>query len=172
MNIYIGCSLTHVPREKFETYTHTIHSLAESLTLLSKHTVNYALINSDPQLAAKPYGERARLCYAWDRRMVEQADVMIAESSFPSTGLGIEMQIADNQDIPIIICFERGADHRAPPVDYENPDHTRHDLQIGEGFVSLMALGLPSVYRTIGYDDAQSLKNDVISTLTELDSTA
>jgi len=103
--------------------------------------------------------------------MVEQADVLVAEVSFPSTGLGIEMQIADNEDIPIIVCFQRGVDHKALPVNYENPDHTIHNLQIGEGFVSLMALGLPSVYRVIGYDDTRSLANDVISTLQELDST-
>ena len=70
----------------------------------------YALVNSDPQLASKPFEERARLCYLWDRNMVEQAELIIAEASFPSTGLGIEMQIAESKGTPIILWWvARGA---------------------------------------------------------------
>ena len=58
-------------------------------------------IGSDPQLAEKPPKERASLCYTWDRRMVEEADLVIAEASFPSTGLGIELQIADTEDVEV-----------------------------------------------------------------------
>ena len=69
------------------------------------HEVMYALVNSDPQLATKPFGDRARLCYLWDRNMVERADLVIAELSFPSTGVGVEMQIAETKGTPIIVCF-------------------------------------------------------------------
>jgi hypothetical protein len=95
MKIYIACGLTHVPRNLFREHTSFIHQLASELRRTDDaHEVRYALVNSDPQLAAKPFGERARLCYLWDRDMVEQADLVIAELSFPSTGVGIEMQIA------------------------------------------------------------------------------
>ena len=95
MRIYIACGLTHVPRPLFANYAKFIHSLANSLREEPKgHEVKYALVDSDPQLATKPFDERARLCYVWDREMVEQAEVVIAEASFPSTGLGIEMQLA------------------------------------------------------------------------------
>lgn len=40
---------------------------------------------------------------------------------------------------------------KASPIEYENPDHTKHTLQIGDGYVSLMALGLPSIYKVIKY---------------------
>jgi hypothetical protein len=102
-------------------------------------------------LAERPFEERARLCYLWDRELVQQADVVIAESTFPSIGMGIELQIADSKGTPIIVCFKRTAENRIAPVDYVNPDHSRHSLQIGEGYVSLMAIGLPAVFKVIGY---------------------
>jgi hypothetical protein len=85
--------------------------------------------------------------------MVEEAELVIAEASFPSTGLGIELQVAEAKDIPLLLCFRRAKSHRIDPVEYVNPDQSIHELQIGEGFVSLMALGLPAVFRLIGYND-------------------
>jgi hypothetical protein len=83
--------------------------------------------------------------------MVEEADLLIAEASFPSTGLGIELQIAETVGIPVIMLI---GDHGVNHVDgahYENPDHSEHTLQIGEGIVSLMALGLPAIRKTVPY---------------------
>jgi hypothetical protein len=153
MKIYIGCGLTHVPRGKtFEEHTGFIHTLADQLKEAG-HEVTYALVNSDPQLARKPFNERAKLCYLWDRNMVEAADLLIAEASFPSTGLGIEMQIAETRGTPIIVCVRDFGFNKVTPVRYENPDHTEHDLQIGDGFVTLMALGVPTIFRVVNYVD-------------------
>jgi hypothetical protein len=149
MKLYIACGLTHVPRDQFEAYTHLIHQLA--LVLKVDNEVKYALLNSDPQLALKPFDDRAKLCYQWDRHMVEEADLIVAEASFPSTGLGIELQIANECGIPIVLCFGDWSGNKAPPAQYENPDHSKHTLQIGEGYVSLMALGLPSILTVIHY---------------------
>src|SRR5437016_3430664 len=88
MKIYIACGLTHVPRGPiFDEHIAFIHGLAEELKGAG-HEVKYALVNSDPQLASKPFVERPRLCYLWDRNMVEEAELVIAEASFPSTGMG------------------------------------------------------------------------------------
>jgi hypothetical protein len=85
--------------------------------------------------------------------MVERADLVIAEASYPSIGLGIELQIACSASIPLILCFQRDSEHKATPVEYVNPDRHRHMLQIGEGYVTLMALGLPNIREVIGYSD-------------------
>jgi len=154
MTVYIACGLTHVPRDEFQTYTRFVQELASSLEQRNV-VVHYALRDSDPQLAEKPFEERARYCYRWDREMVERADLVIADATYPSTGLGIELEIAAAHEIPIIICFERTRKHQALTIEYENPDHTHHYLQIGEGFVSLMALGIPSVCRVIPYGSFQ-----------------
>lgn len=168
MKIYIACGLTHVPRDRFAAYADFVHRLAGALREPSLgHDVKYALANSDPQLAQKPFGERARLCYLWDRQMVEEAGLVIAEASHPSIGLGIELQIAEFRSIPVLLCFRHNDDNKAVPILYENPDRTTHELQIGEGFVSLMALGLPTVFRVIAYkEDVDGI--DQIIAATEL----
>lgn len=153
MKIYIACALTHVPREHFAEHAEFIHSLAQSLEQF-KNTVKYALVDSDPQLSSKPLPDRARLCYSWDREMVEQSELVIAEASFPGIGLGIELQVAEQKGIPVIICYRDWATNKAGLVQYENPDHSRHELQIGEGYVSLMALGLPTLFQTIQYQNS------------------
>ncbi len=118
------------------------------------HSVKYALVNSDPQLAERPFQERASLCYQWDRAMVEEAELVIAEASFPSTGLGIELQVAAARGTAVILCFRDFGSNHVSPVVYENPDHVRHELQIGEGYVSLMALGVPTVVRVVRYQSS------------------
>ncbi len=127
--------------------------------------IKYALRDSDPQLAEKPFAERARLCYLWDREMVEWADVVVADATYPSTGLGIELQIAENWGIPIFLCFERTQGHKALPVTYETLDHIEHSLQLGDGYVSLMALGLPSVFKVIPYTDSSNAYHALIELL-------
>jgi len=165
MKIYIACALTHVPRgEIFEEHIAFIHGLAEKLKSAG-HEVMYALVNSDPQLASKPFEDRARLCYVWDRNMVEQAELVIAEASFPSTGLGIEMQIAENEGTPIILCLRDFGINKVETVAYENPDHTRHHLQVGDGLVTLMALGVPTIFKVIKYSEANDGLEKIMSAL-------
>jgi hypothetical protein len=154
MNIYLSCGLTHVPRNEFENYTSFIHSVAEHLTKFLNSDVKYALKNSDPQLADREVLERAEFCYKWDREMVEWADLVVAECSYPSTGVGIELQIAEQKNIPIIICFFDSEFTAAKPIEYVNPDGCRHKLQIGGGHVTLMALGMPNIVEVIAYTSA------------------
>lgn len=162
MKIYLACGLTHVPRSEFPAYVNFLQSLAAHLTDPHGIEVKYALRDSDPQLAQKPFAERARLCYAWDKEMVEWADLVVAEASFPSTGLGIELQIACARNTPIIVIFRLNERHKAPPIEYRTPDHDLHSLQLGDGYVSLMALGLPMIAKVLAYsNDADALSKVV-----------
>jgi hypothetical protein len=54
--------------------------------------------------------------------MVEQADVFVADATYPSTGLGIELQIAEGRDIPVILSFHQAPETRMAPVEYVNLD--------------------------------------------------
>jgi nucleoside 2-deoxyribosyltransferase len=163
VNIYISCALTHVPRAAFQEYVAFIHKMAGALRSAGIEQVTYALANSDPQLAEKPFNERARLCYLWDRELVEQADIIIAEATFPSIGMGIELQVAESLGKPIILTFQRDDEYKAPPADYRNPDATEHTLQIGDGYVSLMALGLPNIFHATGYTDRDQAVQDILN---------
>lgn len=152
MQIYLACGLTHVPREIFHHYTAYIHELARQLRIINGiDKVRYALIDSDPQLASKPESEQAAICYSWDREMVEESDLIIADASFPSTGLGIELQIADSSDVPVVMLVGNLGINQVKMVQYKNPDNNYHYLQIGKGIVSLMALGLPAIREIVLY---------------------
>lgn len=162
MNIYIACGLTHVPAGLFEEHVSFIHGLANELRATLGATVRYALVNSDPHLPSKPANERPRLCYLWDRKMVEEADLIIAEASFPSTGLGIEMQVAEANDTPILLCYRDYGSNCAGEKCYVNPDQSRHELQIGNHLVFLMVQGVPSIFHEIRYEDRESGIREVI----------
>jgi len=161
IRVYIACGLTHVPRCEFSGYVELIEGLAKTLTSRLGADVKYALRDSDPQLAQKPSSDRARLCYLWDKAMVEWADIIVAEASYPSIGLGIELQIACAREIPILITFKLDDRHKAVPVAYTTPDHKTHSLQLGDGYVSLMALGLPSIFEVLPYSDAEQAYTQV-----------
>lgn len=169
MKIYLACGLTHVPRELFAKYVAFIHDLATRLTHSLGAEVKYALRDSDPQLAGKPSHEKARLCYVWDRQMVEWADIVVAECSYPSTGVGIELQIAEQSGIPVVVCFEDSKATEAPPIEYENPGGSVHQLQIGRGHVTLMALGIPTVFRVIPFVNASDGIAKILEALALLD---
>jgi hypothetical protein len=100
--------------------------------------------------------------------MVQDAELLIAEASFPSTGLGIELQIAEAKNIPIILCFRDFGLNKIAPVEYENPDHKWHHLQIGDGYVSLMALGIPNIFHVIKYSDTSSGISDILAAVSML----
>jgi hypothetical protein len=160
MKIYLACSLTHVPGHHFEAYVIHLHTLAGALRSTGGVSgVKYALVNSDPQLGERPSERRAELCYLWDRQMVEEADLVVADASFPSTGLGVELQIAEAAGNPIIMLIGDYGDNRVPSREYENPDHSHHHLQVGKGIVSLMALGVPTISQVIEYTSSdQAIK--------------
>lgn len=162
MNIYIACALTHVPESCFEDYSNLIVNIADQLSSHG-HEVKYALANSDPQLAKQDDNCKAKLCYQWDKDMVLWSDLVIAEASFPSTGMGIELQLADNNKIPIVICFKEDLDNKADPKTYRGVDHIDHNLQIGDGYISLMALGLPSLKNIVKYSSRLDLFNQIVN---------
>ena len=132
------------------------------------HIVKYALKNSDPQLSEVEQHQKPKLCYFWDRKMVEEAQCIVAETSFPSIGLGIELQIAANKMIPIILLHKDYSVNVAKMVEYTNPDGTTHQLQIGEGKISLMALGLPNIYSTYYYNSLLDIHQKIVDDITNL----
>lgn len=169
MKVYLASALTHVPENEFLDYTQMLHKFASFLSSQGRNRVSYALMDSDPQLAMKPARDKPRLCYLWDKGMVEGAEVVVAEASYPSIGLGIELQIAQARDIPIILCFDHSSKRRSVRKIYENPDRQLHELQVGEGFVSLMALGLPNLFSVVPYADPNDCFSETLKLLDVLD---
>lgn len=89
--------------------------------------------------------------------MVTAADVVIAEVTYPSLGVGIELGIAAECGIPILLAACDARAERATPKTYVNPDSSTHTLQLGGGIITLMAQGLPTVGAVLHYPTFDSL---------------
>lgn len=158
LNVYVACPLTCVPVEIFKEYSEHIKNLARILSEDFSFKVLYALEHSDPKLATYRKTERPDLCYKWDRSMVENSDLIIAEASFPSTGMGIELQIANEVNIPILLIYSDYWRHRESEKFYSATDGELHELQIGNGIISIMLQGLPMVKEEMYYDSPNSIR--------------
>lgn len=165
INVYLACALTHVPKSLFEEYAIDIHNLAFKLKN-DQFAVKYALTDSDPQLSSISKNKQAKTCYEMDKAMVLSSDIIIAECTYASIGLGIELQIAATEGIPIILCHKDT--NKAEKKRYLNPDNNRYDLQIGEGYISLMALGLPTVKAAFEYVSIHELYSNLKSEINTL----
>lgn len=166
--VYLACALTHVPRAIFMQYAEAIHLAAKTICDSTPVHVKYALMDSDPQLELHPEIERPRLCYDWDRQMVQGSNLVVADLSYPSVGVGIELQLAESAGIPVVLMYGDHGDNVAAEVEYANPDKTRHQLQIGKGTVSFMALGMPNVVSVHYYRGFDMPTADVVKSIQTL----
>ena len=119
--VFIGTACTHVPPAVFPEYKTVIESVADLVEDLFECKARYALEDSDPQLSRIRRERRPSECYCMDRELVEGSQLVIAEASFPSTGLGQELQIAEYNSIPIILCYKDWGCNIAETKNY----HTR-----------------------------------------------
>ncbi|MCH8800390.1 MAG: hypothetical protein IH963_05730 [Chloroflexi bacterium] len=149
-------------------YSEHIKNIATVLAQESNTVVKYALKHSDPNLASYSKAERPSLCYEWDRRMVEEADLVVAEASFPSTGMGIELQIANDNNTPILLIYSDFWRNREAEKFYRTDDETRHQLQIGSGIVSIMVQGLPMVKQELLYVNPATIEIELKDALTTM----
>jgi nucleoside 2-deoxyribosyltransferase len=118
--------------------------------------IRYALRDSDPELAAYPDRNRPELCYEWDREMVVEADLVVADLTFPSVGVGIELGLATCDQIPVVLTYCRALAPRAGHKTYDVPGMDRaQTLQVGAGRVTIMALGLPRLLAVLDYDEPE-----------------
>ena len=154
--VYIACCLTHVPGAVFGEHCALIRDITGLLESSYGLAVQHALKDSDPHLAQYRASERPRKCYEWDRRMVEQADLVVAETSFPSTGTGIEIQIAEYNMIPVVLLYRDRGVNLAEKKTYRTSDNQQHTLQIGNRIVSIMVQGNPAVVGEIAYSDRKT----------------
>jgi len=98
--IYLGCALYNASQE----YRASIELLQD-------------LIESFPEVELLKFKSKptelgdftSKEIYKYDREMVESADMMIAEASNPSLGLGMETMIAIHREIPVHVIYKEDA---------------------------------------------------------------
>ena len=156
--IFIGSALTHLPKEVFGEYKALIYRIADLVEEKYSCVPKYALEHSDPQLAELRQTQRPDICYKLDRYLVESSELVIAETSFPSIGLGQELQIAEYANIPVIFLYKDYQNNIANEKNYQSKSNANHSIELGKHKItSVMALGNPAKVHEIKYsnlDDA------------------
>lgn len=101
MNIYFSCSITG-GREDQPVY----HAIVDAL-LADGHQVPTAILASPDVLSAEVFVSPSDV-YQRDVAWVSNCDVLVAEISTPSHGVGYEIALALSLDKPVFCCYRQG----------------------------------------------------------------
>jgi len=159
--VFIGSALTHVPLKFFDEHKNLIVSIADLVENMFGCKAKYAMEDSDPMLPSYVRERRPAECYRMDRELVEQCDLFIAEASFPSTGLGQELQVAEYNNKPVILIYRNYGTNLAEKKDYQTKIGENHSIELGEKIVSVMVQGNPAVRKEIFYNDVPHCVNSL-----------
>ena len=100
--------------DEAETYASLIHFLHSYGTVLTEHVGNETLLQKEISLTEKDI-------YSRDMQWLHQADLLIAEVSTPSLGVGYELAAAEQLKIPCLCLFCRRHDTRLSAMIGGNP---------------------------------------------------
>jgi len=101
MNIYFACSITG-GRQDESAYQAIVTAL-----LADGHEVPTAGL-SRPEIMAMERLTAAQEVYARDTAWIEACDVLVAEVSTPSHGVGYEISYALSKGKPVLCCYRQG----------------------------------------------------------------
>lgn len=103
MKVYFACSISG-GREFAHLYTDIVESIKRNkLDLLSELFADQS-VAGDKLVSAKPNMSKAEI-WEWDLNWVKEADLIIAEVTQPSLGVGYELAKAEEWDKPILCLF-------------------------------------------------------------------
>jgi len=101
MNIYFSCSITGGRRDQKIYQCIVEHLLEEGHQVPTAHLSNSAVMEMEGVVDARDV-------YLRDSNWVEQCDVLIAEVSTPSHGVGYEIALALLRGKPVLCCYRVG----------------------------------------------------------------
>jgi len=99
MKIYFACSITG-GREFESVYQAVVHALAEN-GVLTAHLVESDVMEVEAGLSPRDV-------YIRDTGWLRECDVLIAEVSVPSHGVGYEVGLALGIEKPVLVLFQDG----------------------------------------------------------------
>lgn len=99
MNIYFSGSIAG-GREKVEDYAKIVAVLKEYGNVLTTHI-------ADSKLGQVEKGITDEEIYQRDTNWLNQSDIVLAEITIPSMGVGYELAYAENKDIPVICVYDK-----------------------------------------------------------------
>ena len=87
-------------REKVEDYAKMVKELETYGEVLTKHV-------ADPNLIMHEEGITAKEIYTRDEKWLNECDVVLADITVPSLGVGYELAYAESKHKPIICVYEK-----------------------------------------------------------------
>lgn len=99
MDIYFSGSIAG-GREKVEDYAKIVEILKEYGNVLTTHI-------ADTKLGKVEKGITDKQIYQRDTNWLKQSDMVLAEITVPSLGVGYELAYAEKENIPVICMYEK-----------------------------------------------------------------
>lgn len=115
MKIYFAGSI-RAGRQDSDVYRQLINRLQEFGHVLTEH-VGKDLPSTGENLPSADIYER-------DKGWIDEADVMVAEATQPSTGVGYEIGYAEARGIPVYCLYRQGSERRMSAMIEGNPHCT------------------------------------------------
>lgn len=103
LNIYFGGSISG-GRNYVNRYQEFCEHLQQYGDILTEHVADPSLDSTGEDLSKKEVYER-------DMRLMDSADLFIADVSTPSLGVGYEVRYAEQKGIPVIVLYHDRSEH-------------------------------------------------------------
>lgn len=116
LNIYFGGSISG-GRDYVNRYQEFCEHLQQYGDILTEHVADPSLDSTGEDLSKKEVYER-------DMRLLDGADVFVADVSTPSLGVGYEVRYAEERGIPMIVLYHEGSEHSLSGLIEGNSDVT------------------------------------------------
>ena len=131
MNIYFACSITG-GRDDEAIYAAIVEALLEN-----GHTVPTAILASPKATFYEEQIDPVEV-YTRDIQWINECDVLVAEVTTPSHGVGIEINHALSIDKPVLCCYRKGTPVSKMILGNTNPRLTIQTYETKEEAVRLV----------------------------------
>jgi nucleoside 2-deoxyribosyltransferase len=140
VNIYFAGSIRG-GREDREWYQQIVGELARYGTVLTEHIGDVAL-GAD--------GERGKTVaeiYERDMHWLVNADVVVAEVTSPSLGVGYELRVAEERGIPVLCLFNEDSERSLSAMIAGNPYFATNIIRYGGHEIAMITAYLAKFFR-------------------------
>lgn len=103
-NVYFACSI------RGGGDTSSYHDIIANIKQTGGHVLSEIFVNDAISLQGSPLPDKE--IYQRDTGWIQQADVVIAEVTNPSLGVGYELAYAETRGIPILCLFNKDSDKK------------------------------------------------------------
>ena len=126
--------MSNVPLKHKDKHVNNMKKILKNLNNNSDYNIYSGLTHPAPIDRKLHILEENKVLYEWYKSLISNSDIFIADVTYPSTGVGIELNIASNLNKPIYLII---------------------DINItNENEVSKMILGIPNFVKLLKYTNS------------------